>query len=804
MPRLIALVVCLAAAFTIFFLSATTPTPLTANAPASVFSAGRAMVDIAAMASVPHPTGSPANARVRDYLVARLTRLGLSPQVQRDESHDALVFRGRRGARVDTQSLVAGADVENIVAILPGRDRALPALTLMAHYDSVAGSPGAADDITSVASILEMVRAIKASGTPARDVMVVFTDGEELGLLGARAFFAHNPMARHVGFVLNMEARGGGGLVNMFETGPGDGPAVDLYGATARRPASTSLSVFIYKLLPNDTDFTVAKAKGLGGFNYAFIGRQFDYHSPSSTVAQLGQGSVQHMGDQILPTARVLAFGAALPARGPDKVYGDLLGLVVVAYPTWVGWLALIAAGLMTGVGAWRAGRIEPIPWRDVLKGVGAALLVAVGGALALHLTRHATGAGFGWMEQRPILARFPLFEIAMAAGGLGAILLIASGLAGGRARIAGAGLCLAAGVAASLFGGIDIPALVMGAIAAVLALLLLGRPTGLAGTWTGLLIGALIAATALQILAPTTALVIAWPLKVAALASALTAAGASRRRIPLLLALVAMVLGLAWVGGLFHSLMQGLDLPEAPAFALMLIAMTLWPLAWPAVPADPWRHAPGAAALAVGLAVALFMHWTSPWSPRHPDAAEPLYVVDPAAGKAWRASPIALDPWSRSVLTADGGKIGLTALPGLADRIAAAPARPVTVTPPTIGITHAADGTVTLRAVMAPDAALRLDLTCNTLVTDTRVNGKPTPILIQPGQWSHLRWRAAPEGVTASFKVVGPGRLDLRYAESLDRWPAGARPPPAMPADVMAWDMAGSTVVVGTQHLAW
>src|SRR5882724_7428822 len=123
MGRLIALVGCLAVAFALFYVSAKTPPPLPADAPVTVFSAGRAMSDIAAMAPAPHPIGSAANAAVRDYLVARMTALGLSPRVQRDESHLSRTFNG--------VTFVSGADVENVIGVLPGRDRALPALTLM-------------------------------------------------------------------------------------------------------------------------------------------------------------------------------------------------------------------------------------------------------------------------------------------------------------------------------------------------------------------------------------------------------------------------------------------------------------------------------------------------------------------------------------------------------------------------------------------------------------------------------------------------------------------------------------------------
>ena len=65
----------------------------------------------------------------------------------------------------------------NIIATLPGRDPGKPAVLLMAHHDSVWGSPGAPDDAAGVAAILEVVRAIRASGQPPeRTLIVLLTD----------------------------------------------------------------------------------------------------------------------------------------------------------------------------------------------------------------------------------------------------------------------------------------------------------------------------------------------------------------------------------------------------------------------------------------------------------------------------------------------------------------------------------------------------------------------------------------------------------------------------------------------------
>src|SRR5579859_1689257 len=96
--------------------------------------------------------------------------------------------------------------------------------------------------------------------------------------------------------------------------------------ATAPRPVASSLTGFVYSHMPNDTDFTVSRRAGVPGLNYAFVGRQFDYHSPSSTPATQDRGTLQDMGDQVLGPAAAVAFSPTLPARAPDRVYGQTPG----------------------------------------------------------------------------------------------------------------------------------------------------------------------------------------------------------------------------------------------------------------------------------------------------------------------------------------------------------------------------------------------------------------------------------------------------------------------------------------------
>ena len=371
-----------------------------------------------------------------------------------------------------------------------------------------------------------------------------------------------------------------------------------------------------------------------------------------------------------------------------------------------------------------------------------------------MAIARQLTGAGFGFLEQRPLLARFGLFEVAMAAGAIASM------------------MCAVA--------------------------LLASRRTQLAGVWSGLLLSAALAGVALQLSAPTIAFLVAWPLAAAGLVSALTAGGASSERRAWLLSAFVIIVTTAWLGVFFHNLLQAIDVPEAPALIVWLAALGLWPLMWPAK--DERHFTPGLLVLAVALTIPLYLHFTRPWTPRTPQATEPIYVVNPQDGRAWLADQVDPGEWARSWLTNSGGRPGNILLPGLGRSISAVTAKSFPVSPPTMSLTRGADGLLTLGAIPAAGSTqLHLDIVCDTLLIDSRVNNRPT-VLAAPGKVTHLRWQAAPEGFKISFRPVGPGRLTLRWTQYQDRWPEGATRLPPMPADVMPWDMAGSTVVVGAR----
>src|SRR2546421_5179887 len=198
-----------------------------ADAPAQEFSASSAREVLRGLVGdgEPHPTGSPAGARVRQRVVAELERLGYQPRTQEAFACGAVGICAR---------------VTNVIARLDGQ-RAGKTVLLSVHYDSVPAGPGASDDGAGVSAALEIARALKAGPPPERPVRLLVNEGEDDDLPGAEAFVASDPAAKEVGAVVNLEARGTTGASLMFETSDRSGWGVDLFAGSAARPASNSI-----------------------------------------------------------------------------------------------------------------------------------------------------------------------------------------------------------------------------------------------------------------------------------------------------------------------------------------------------------------------------------------------------------------------------------------------------------------------------------------------------------------------------------------------------------------------------------
>ncbi len=315
------------------------PTAIGRGASEARFSSGRAldmMVRLLGNEGA-HPVGSAADARIRERLVKVLRGAGAEVEVQR-----AWVQDSKRPGQL--------ALVHNVVGHFPGDGNGKEAL-LLSHYDSVGAGPGAADDMAGVVTWIEALRAFRAGlrGPQKTGLWVLVTEGEEDGLLGAQAFADGHRAMDDLGFVANLEARGATGVSRLFETGLGNGPWIDMYAKQVARPSASSLSVEIYRRMPNGSDLQIFLERGLAGLNFAFIGDWAVYHSPLDTPQRLDARTLQHHGENALAVLRGLEGDASLlrgetVVQGEDSVHVDVLGDYLVRYSMGMQWIMVLCS----------------------------------------------------------------------------------------------------------------------------------------------------------------------------------------------------------------------------------------------------------------------------------------------------------------------------------------------------------------------------------------------------------------------------------------------------------------------------
>jgi hypothetical protein len=539
------------------------------------FSSANAMATLNAIAKEPRSVGSAGHDRARDWLVTNFNSLGLNVSTQKDVGIRQANFDGRRGGAISV------SPYENIIAVLPGTNPSAKAVLLMAHYDSVPYANGASDDGAGVASLMETARVLSKGQQPLRDTIFLLTDAEEVGLVGAQEFFDRHPLAPRVGVVINAEARGSHGRALMFQTSKGNAGILEHWAGNAVAPAGNSLANAVYQQLPNDTDLSVPLAKGVVGINAAYIDGLHDYHMPTDNIEHIAPGSLQHLGNFVLTTTQSLSNASALPTTaGAENAYFDVLGLFVVRYPMWLGWvlIALSGAGLVFSTKGFGV-RVKSA----VVATIGAALLVAGAAALSHYLGQ--------W-----------IYDDQMASI---------------RDRI----------------NEMD-PALWV-FVALCLGLLLLVRPR--VSMWIGALFIALLASVAAQIRLPGANWVFVLPALVGAGLAVLASRKGIGANVTILASAVATIcVGTVLLANVIDLYMTAAPLTAAPVALIVLFAIMLaTPLIMEFKPA---RIVGGTLLLMAGVG-AIWFSTTDRFSPRYPMVADLFYYQDAVSGKSWWAT---------------------------------------------------------------------------------------------------------------------------------------------------------------------
>jgi hypothetical protein len=727
------------------------PAPLPDNAPPGEFSAIRALRHVRHVAAMPHPTGSPANAAARDYLVSAFHELGIDALVQEGVG---IFQRGR---------VAQAAIVRNVVARLPGLQGS-PAVLLVGHYDSVPTGPGAADDGHATGVLLETLRALRSSPQLRNDVIFLLTDGEEVDLLGADAFVREHPWAKDVGVVLNFEARGTSGPGHMFETSEGNGWLIRQFAQSAPYPRTDSLSYEVYRRLPNDSDLTVFKKRGYSGLNFAFIDDVFFYHTPLDDMAHLSAASVQQQGSNALALTRRFGNLDLSRTKAPDVVYFTLPFHAVAVYSQgWVWPLAILTLVALAALLMWGHAR-RRLALGGITVGVLALVLCAAAAALAT--------AGLWTVIKQFHPLPSPLYEQPYnwrwyEAAFIGLTLTFLSVVYGRlrwRTRIEN----LAAG------------ALVIWAVAMLLTCL--GAPNvSYLFTWPLLLslpaFGALIADRGLALWGSVAALAAMWIV------------------LPYVdLFIVSLSVSMGWVSMALLVLLLGLLLPVwlfAAGRSTLLAAAGL---------------------CITSLAAAAV---TTGFTPDHPKPVGVFYALNKATGQAsWFSDATVPDAWLAQFIPDVGRRAPLTGFASWAFPFAQAAAPPVSLPAPQAEITddRISNGvrTVTLRLRSVRQAPGLLLVAMPWIdVSAFSVEGRPLPDFrapsLQPDRSNRNLARLAylgfsdapPEGITCVFSVAPRNMWRLRIVDVSPGLPGSYRPrPPGLIPSIFSWPYNESTLV--------
>jgi hypothetical protein len=722
------------------------PDPVPASAPPTEFSSERALEHVRAIAQEPHTMASPANAAVRDYLVEELSALGFEPEVQKTTA--AYYFSLGGVAEAGTP--------ENVLVRLEGTADGGKAFLLMAHYDSVSTAPGAGDDGAGVAAMLETLRALKAGPPLKNDVIFLFTDGEERGLLGARAFVESHPWAEDVRVVLNLEGRGNTGPAIMYRTSDENGWLIREFAKATPYSFATSDTAAFYAFSGGGSDLKVFLDAGLAGMDVAHTEGHAYYHTPLDNPENLDERSLQHTGSYALALTRHFGNVSLDHTKAPDEVYFSLFGFLVHYPEGWAVPLMAFVVLLFAAVAAFGFKRRQ-LTFGGIVLGFLALLGSMVVAALVVYLLWaliHALHPGGVWALQYKAL-------------------LIWTGFAG-----------LSVAITATLYAGFR-------------------RRIQVANLAVGALLWWLLLTVATGASFPPASYLFIWPLLFSLVGLGVYFALGGRATSPWL-PFAALTLGAIPAVFLFVSAVygvtatQGLSLtPAVPVFALAIVLMLGLLIPHLDLVAKPnWWVLPGAAA-ALGLGLLLAGTLTAGFDARHPRPNSILYALNTDTGKAiWQSDDEAPDAWTAQFLGADAEEGSVADYLGGEAEGLHSEAPTVELATPSIELLDdgARDGARTLRMrVTAPPRANVVVVETDAQVVGAAVNGERLPE--ESGEipaWTLNYWDPPSEGVDITLEVKGAEPLTITAragTPGLPNIPGKTyrdRPPDTMP---IAWN---------------
>lgn len=315
------------------------------------FSQERAESFLSEIAREPAPVGSENHLRVRNKIIETIDANGLQAETQNATVVSQFPERN-----------IFSANITNIYCKLKGSNGDGNAVLFVAHYDTVANSPGASDNGSSVAAYLETIRILKSRPPLSNDVIFLFTDAEELGLLGAKAFVDAKIFSEDIKVVINFDSRGNSGVVNMFQTSSGNYRLIKELSSQNTLEHANSFNSEIYKLLNNNSDLTVFLKTPAAALNFANIDGVSAYHNRTDNAQNIDRGLIAAKTEQAFELADHLGKANLYDLKSDeDIIYFDLLGWQLIAYSQNTAFLLTAFTGILLMLYIFRQFRAEKL-----------------------------------------------------------------------------------------------------------------------------------------------------------------------------------------------------------------------------------------------------------------------------------------------------------------------------------------------------------------------------------------------------------------------------------------------------------
>ncbi|KAI8083071.1 uncharacterized protein BX664DRAFT_339762 [Halteromyces radiatus] len=210
------------------------------------------------------------------------------------------------------------------------------AILVNSHFDTTLGSPGATDDGSGTAVMLDIIRVLSQRDWTGykNSIVFLFNGAEETLQDASHAFITMHDLRDTIKSVVNIDACGTTGREILFQANSRE--MIEAY-KQAPYPHGTVLAndVFRTGLILSDTDFRQFVQYGnLTGIDMAIYKNSYLYHTHLDITKHLQPGSIQHLGENTLAIIDHLAKNTSLIGIVPTSeiVFFDIHGMFFLVY----------------------------------------------------------------------------------------------------------------------------------------------------------------------------------------------------------------------------------------------------------------------------------------------------------------------------------------------------------------------------------------------------------------------------------------------------------------------------------------